>query len=83
MSKILITLVIPSVKEEFDVLVPDFLIIKELTALLAEAIADITQNMYTSSGHEVLCRKDPGMILNGGCTLQEYGVKNGEYLYLF
>ena len=83
MNKKLITLVVPSVEEEFDILVPDFLVIKELIKLLAEAVSDITQNMYVSSGCEVLCRREPDMILDEEYTLQEYGLQNGEYLYLF
>lgn len=83
MEKILITLKVPSVQMEQDVMIPDFLPVKEIIKLLTEAVADLTQNMYISSGDEVLCRKTPEIILNERYTLQDYGVEHGEILYLF
>lgn len=83
MDKILVTLIVPSIGEEFDVLIPGFLKIKEVKALLAEAVSDITQNMYVPSGGEILCRGNPRMILNMECTMMEYEVVHGECLYLF
>ena len=62
---------------------PGFLPVKEIIKLLTEAVADLTQNMYISSGEEVLCRETPDMILNERYTLQDYGVEHGETLYLF
>ncbi len=83
MEKILITLKVPSVQLEQDVMIPDFLPVKEIIKLLTEAVVDLTQNMYISSGEEVLCRKAPDMVLNERYTLQDYGVEHGETLYLF
>lgn len=83
MEKILITLKIPSVQMEQDVMIPDFLTVKEIIKLLTEAVADLTQNMYIPSGEEVLCREVPDMVLNERYTLQDYGVEHGETLYLF
>lgn len=83
MNKVLVTLRVPSVEGEFDVLIPDFLPIGEVTVLLAEAVSDITQNMYVSSGCEILCRRNPDMALHPKYTLAEYGVEHGECLYLF
>lgn len=83
MEKILITLKVPSVQMEQDVMIPDFLPVKEIIKLLTEAVADLTQNMYIPSGDEVLCRKTPEIILNERYTLQDYGVEHGEILYLF
>lgn len=83
MEKILITLKVPSVQLEQDVMIPDFLPVKEIIKLLTEAVVDFTQNMYISSGEEVLCRNAPDMVLNERYTLQDYGVEHGETLYLF
>lgn len=83
MDKILVTLAVPSVEETFDVLIPDFLPIKEVVILLAEAVSDVTQNMYAASGCEILCRRNPDMVLHPEHTLAEYGVGHGECLYLF
>ena len=83
MEKILITLKVPSVQLEQEVMIPDFLPVKEIIKLLTEAVVDLTQNMYISSGEEILCRKAPDMVLNERYTLQDYGVEHGETLYLF
>lgn len=83
MEKLLITLKVPSVELKQDVMIPDFLPIKEVIKLLTEAVADITQNMYISSGQEILCRNLPAAILDEKYTLRDYGVEDGETLYLF
>lgn len=82
MGKILITLKVPSVEQKFDVLVPDFLPVKDVIPLMAEAVSELTKMMYVSSGAEVLCRDDPSEIFNGEYTLRDYGVADGEYLFL-
>lgn len=79
----MITLKVPSVQMEQDVKIPDFLPVKEIIKLLTEAVGELTQNRYISSGEEVLCRETPDMILNERYTLQDYGVEHGETLYLF
>jgi len=53
MGKILITLKVPSVEQKFDVLVPDFLPVKDVIPLMAEAVSELTRMMYVSSGAEV------------------------------
>lgn len=83
MDKVLITLVVPSLQEEFDVLLPNFLTIKEIITLLTEAVSDITQKMYVPSGCEVLCRREPDMLLDATYTAAEYRMEHGERLYLF
>lgn len=50
MGKILITLKVPSVEQKFDVLVPDFLPVKDVIPLMAEAVSELTRMMYVSSG---------------------------------
>lgn len=79
----MITLKVPSVQMEQDVMIPDFLPVKEIIKLLTEAVGELTQNRYISSGEEVMCRETPDMILNERYTLQDYGVEHGETLYLF
>lgn len=83
MEKLLITLKVPCVQQKYDVMIPDFLEIKEIVNLLSDAVSNLTQHMYVSSGKEVLCRDDPAMILNKEYTLRDYGIEHGECLYLF
>lgn len=83
MEKILITLKVPSVQLKYDVMVPDFLTVREVIALLKEAVVGLTQNRYVPSGEEVLCRENPPMVLDQKYTLGNYGIEHGECLYLF
>lgn len=79
----MITLKVPSVQQKYDVMIPDFLTVREITELLREAVMETTQHMYVPSGEEILCRENPAMILNCEYTLQDYSVEHGECLYLF
>lgn len=85
MSKILIALEVPAIKEKYDLFIPNFLTIEECTILLAKAISDMTQKQYVSSGKEVLlyCSTEGYIILNKKYTILDYGLKNGELLYIF
>ena len=82
MEKILIMLKVPSAGQKVDVLVPDFLPVREIIPLMVEAVSEITRQMYVFSGNEILCRDDPPMIFQGEYTLKDYRVNNGECLYL-
>lgn len=85
MSKILIALEVPAINEKYDVFVPDFMTIGELTILLAKAVSDMTQNQYVSSGKEVLLYRsiEGYVILNKKYTVFDYGFKNGDVVYIF
>lgn len=85
MSKILIALEVPAIKEKYDVFIPDFLKIGECTTLLAKAVSDMTQKQYVASGKEVLVyhNTEDYIILNKKYTILDYGLKNGERLYIF
>ena len=82
MGKILITLKVPSAEQKFDVLVPDFLPVRDVIPLMAEAVSELTRMMYVSSGSEVLCRNDPSEIFSREYTMKDYNVTDGECLYL-
>lgn len=85
MGKILIALKVPAIEEKYDLFIPDFLTVGECIVLLAKAVTDMTQNRYVYSGKEVLlyhCREGY-IILNKKYTIADYGLKNGESLYIF
>lgn len=54
-TKLLITLDVASISQSFEVLVPDFLKIKELIPLFVKIAEELSGNMYQSSGTEFLC----------------------------
>ena len=85
MGKILIALEVPAIEEKYDLFIPEFLTIEECTILLAKAITDMTRKRYVCSGREVLLyrSREGYIILNKKYTIADYGLKNGESLYIF
>ena len=82
MKKILVLLEVPSISKGYDVYIPDFLEVKELTALIIKAVEQMSDHQYVSSGHEFLCVKEKNLLLKQGETLEKYGIKNGDHLIL-
>lgn len=85
MGKVLVALVVPAVGEKYDLFIPDFLTVGECTELLANAVMDMTNKQYVRSGKEVLLYRGSAgcAILNKKYTIADYGLKNGELLYIF
>lgn len=82
MSKVLVSLDIPSLDEQVDLLVPDFLEIGTLTPLLVEAVCEYSGGRYRPSYEEILCLKERNLIFRQDCTLFQYSVGNGDHLIL-
>ena len=83
MDKILIGLSVPSIEEHFDLFVPANLPIGQLSKLLTDGLAQMTNGYFQSSGRELLCLKDPNRLLAEDMTLEDYGIFNGDQLILF
>ncbi len=80
--KILICLEVPSVSRTYEVLVPGDLKVRDLTPLLVKAAADLSDGTYVSSGHEFLCARHSGHLLDEDAVLTDYGIGNGEHLIM-
>ena len=83
MAKILVTVFCPAINEEYDVLIPDDIIIETVTKLIGMCLEDLSDNYYISSGHELLCIEERKLLLNYNHTLYDYGIQNGDRLLLF
>ena len=83
MDRVLVTLVVPSLGEQYDVFLPSFLKVKELIPLLAEALTEITGNRYVISGDEILCSDKQNAVLGRERTIKECGIQNSDSVYLF
>lgn len=78
----MINLFVPSVGEKYDVYIPVFLTVAEISNLLAQMLGEIQNQRYVSSGREVLCSLDQKVILEREKTLRDYHVQNGEHLLI-
>lgn len=83
MHKKLVNLEIPSMGENYDMFIPDFLTVEELLKLLIKAVKELTDNRYISSGCELLCIREREIILRSDEQLSDYRLKNGDHLVLF
>ncbi len=81
MDKILICLQVPAISRSFDVFVPLDMNINELTEVLVKGVIEMSDNSYISSKEENLNLKN-NILLNPTLTLQSYGIKDGEEIFL-
>lgn len=80
--KLLINVSVPAIGEQYDILVPDNLRIRNVTLLIAETVENLSNHMYISSGGEHLCSADRNILLRPHATLDKYGIKNGDHLVM-
>lgn len=82
MNKVLIELHIPAISEHFDIFAPVDVPIGTLSKIIADGVAELSNDSYVISGYEQLCLREPVGLLSPLCSLQDYGVKDGTQLYL-
>lgn len=82
MEKLTICLKVPSIEKEFDVCIPTFITIKELTELFVKAVGDISNHYYISSGSEALCLEEMNILLVREKTVSQYNIQNGDHIVM-
>ena len=80
--KQLVSLSVPAISQDFDILIPNDLEIIKVIPLLSEAVEVLSNHMYISSGEEILCSPEKNLVLIGSATLSGYGIQHGEKLVL-
>lgn len=80
--KILVNVYVPAIGMNYDILVPCFLRIRNITALIAETVENLSNHLYIPSGTECLCSADKNILLRPNATLEQYGIQNGDYLVM-
>lgn len=83
MDKVVVTVVIPSLSMHYDISLPRYMTVSETVHLLSEALVGVTGNIYVPSNEELLCWHEKGIVLNRQKTISDYGIKNGDLLYLY
>lgn len=83
MEKLLVTIEVPSVEQQFDLLVPPSLTPSLLRELLYQLLNELTVSAYVSSGRETLCRREDRKILPSEVSLEDSGIRMGDHLILF
>lgn len=80
--KLLVNVYIPAIAENYDILIPDSLRIKNVANLIAGIVEELSNYLYVASGEECLCSADKNIMLRANVTLKKYGIKNGDHLIL-
>lgn len=82
MEKTLLTVEIPAISKEYDVLVNSETTVGEITELLCRAVEDASDQAYTSSKSEILCLIEEQRVLKGNEVFGKYNIKNGDHLLM-
>ena len=80
--KILVNVTVPAISEQYDILLPDSLKIKNLIPLIAGAVEETSNHLFVSSGYEILCSIENNIRLDQHATFETYEIKNGDHLIM-
>mgnify|MGYP004636512173 FL=1 len=82
MDHILIKLYVPAIYTSYDIKIPVSLPIMDITQLLAQAVENLSNGEYVSSGSEILSVKNKQLVLFNDQTPADYEIKNGDVLMM-
>ncbi len=80
--KIQVMLLVPAIGMTYNVLLPASLSIRDLLPLIIGGVTELSNNSYVSSNEEFLCLDPLELPLDPDGTLLQFGVQNGDHLYL-
>ena len=75
-------LIVPAIGAAHNVLLPESLKIRDLLPLLVKGVTELSNHSYISSKEEFLCLDPLELPLDPDGTLLQFGVQNGDHLYL-
>lgn len=78
--KLLVNISIPAMSAQYDVWVHDYMLVGEIIPLIADAVYELSDHKYVSSGDEFLCLKGSDILMKNDCPLLAYKIKNGDHL---
>jgi len=81
MNKILVEVYVPAISKLYDVLIPHWLKVYELTALISGAVEKMSDGLFVSD-NPVLCDGSDGNILGINLSVEDLKLYNGSRLML-
>ena len=82
MNKLQIEVYLPAALRSFDVQIPANMTLAQTTKLVADALSQLSNSLYSAHSEPLLCDRDSGEILNINMTAWELGLRNGSKLML-
>ena len=77
-----IILKVPAIDREYEVFIPVGITVNRLHHLLVESVEEITNGQFIASGTEALCLKGQNIQLSDEKEVSDYGIQNGDTLFL-
>ena len=81
-NKILLEVYVPMLEEEYDVFVPIYIKIANVTRLINEAIVDLSSGSFPLKKDILLYNRSNGLMLDPKCNVKEAGLVNGSQVIL-
>ena len=82
MEKVLVEVYVPILSRSFDLFVPRTLPIHQVTALLKQAVSDLSDRGVLFDEQTVLCYRKDGVIIDVNKSVGELGIYHGTKLML-
>ena len=80
MNRLLFDIYVPAAQKSYDVAVPADMALGQITALISEAISQLSGSLYLSDSSSILCDRESGAILNINMSAWKLGLRNGSRL---
>ncbi len=81
MNKILVTVVVPMIEEEYDIYIPVSKIIDVAINLIVKTVNELSEGHYQIKQNPILMDSNGNAFVKG-YTVKESGIKNGDKLIL-
>lgn len=83
MNKVLINLFVPSINENFEMLVLENKKLLEIKKLIIEGIINLTNGEFVDNEKFIICNQETGIMYDLNYTVKENSITDGTKLILF
>lgn len=81
-DKVLVNVYLPASGQDYDVMVPRRLKLRDVTPMLAAALVELSGGSFIPSDDVAICDRQSGALLNINVTVDELGIRNGSKLMI-
>lgn len=81
-NKLLITVDVPIMEKEYDLMIPINRKIKDIKEMIINAVVDLSDGIFVPTSELKLYSKDNGKLYNEDLYVKEAGLINGEKIVL-
>ena len=82
MDYVQVRLEVPAIESRYELFLPSFMPVGQMLDLLRKAVTELSEGRYMPSGTEYLCSGEMGNRFMESVPLQDYGIRNGDCLFM-